>query len=380
MNFFNNNYRKYLGLKPVKETYSCKEYIKNRDNTHYFVYYDKNKMVKILEYRINEYEVYIHEMDIEYETIESNSIILPKTDKGHQRKITCSVLDTLNGIGTYFIIYKSGWDNKYHFNVGNYTTQKFYYEGIIEEEIKNEKHIKKILDKYVEDTNEKDLKEIETFSNEKRKNIKYKEGDYFRVKFGRHKYCYGRILMDVSKRKQQGMKYWDIFMGKPIIVEMFHILTEREDMKIADLKNLPTFPAEHIMDNRLLYGDYVIIGNEKLENKVKYPIMYGRSISAKDPNKIIFQCGTIHKEIELTKDFIKNNENLLYNFRNNGIRFDIILNEKLIEKCIKSDSNEPYWEINRNSEVDIRSPKNKKILKNILKYFHLDELFDLYHN
>ena len=144
MNFFNNNYRKYLGLKPVKETYSCKEYIKNRDNTHYFVYYDKNK--------------------------------------SHQRKITCSVLDTLNGIGTYFIIYKSGWDNKYHFNIGNYTTQKFYYEGIIEEEIKNEKNIKKILDKYVEDTNEKDLKEIETFSNEKRKNIKYKEGDYFRVK------------------------------------------------------------------------------------------------------------------------------------------------------------------------------------------------------
>ena len=45
----------------------------------------------------------------------------------------------------------------------------------------------------------KDLLEVQEFSKEKRKHIKYREGDYFRVKLGRDKYTYGRILLDVYK-------------------------------------------------------------------------------------------------------------------------------------------------------------------------------------
>ena len=378
MIFFNNNYRKYLGLKPTKDTYICKEYKKTRDNTTYYVFFDSNKMVKILQFRMNEYATYISEMDVNYETSDSNTVLLPKTMKGHPKKITCSLLDTLTGIGTYFAIYKSGWDNKYHFNIGNYTTQKYYYEGIIEKEITDEESIKRVLDDYISDTTKKDLKEIQEFSKEEKKNIKYKEGDYFRVKYGRHKYCYGRILMDITKRIKKGMDFWYAFMGKTIIVEMFHIFTEDDNVPISKLEAMPTFPSMHILDNRLFYGDYVIIGNRKLSENIKYPIMFGRSIDAMNPNQIIFQCGEIHKEIPLNKIDLENFNISLHQFRMNGTRFNIDLDEEIIKECLKSKSNDPYWNQFRHGKYDLRSPENKKNLLSVLKIFDLEDLYNIY--
>ena len=378
MIFFNNNYRKYLGLKPTKDTYICKEYKKTRDNTTYYVFFDNNKMVKILQFRMNEYATYISEMDVNYETSDSNTVLLPKTMKGHPKKITCSLLDTLTGIGTYFSIYKSGWDNKYHFDIGNYTTQKYYYEGIIEKEITDEESIKRVLDDYISDTTKKDLKEIQEFSKEEKKSIKYKEGDYFRVKYGRHKYCYGRILMDITKRIKKGMDFWYAFMGKTIIVEMFHIFTEDDNVPISKLETMPTFPSMHILDNRLFYGDYVIIGNRKLPENIKYPIMFGRSIDAMNPNQIIFQCGEIHKEIPLNKIDLENFNISLHQFRMNGTRFNIDLDEEIIKECLKSKSNDPYWNQFRHGKYDLRSPENKKILLSVLKIFDLEDLYNIY--
>lgn len=101
--------------------------------------------------------------------------------------------------------------------------------------------------------------------------------------------------------------------------------------------------------------------------------MYGRSISALDLDKIIFQCGKIHKEIPY-------NQNKIYgNFSNKGIGYNINIDEKAIAKCIKENSNTPYWNTYKYiSETDLRSPQNKEILIKILKELKLDDLIKLY--
>lgn len=145
------------------------------------------------------------------------------------------------------------------------------------------------------------------------------------------------------------------------------------DNYFKNYMKLKTFPSQHIMDNCLYYDEYEIIGNDKLPENISYPIMYGKSISGINPNKIIFQCGPIHFE----KIYEKNKH--LGQFLNNGIGFTINEDEKLIERCIKENSNEPYWEkYQYYNRIDLRSPENKDILTKVLDEFGLHDLLKLY--
>ena len=379
MDFFDNYYRKYLGLSLIEDSNICKVF--SDDTIKYYVYFNNNKMKKILKISFANDFMIFHEKDVDYETNDDKTMLLPKTSKGKVKKITTSLLDSLNGIGTYFSLYKSKGEEG-HFVIGNYTTQRSYYEGRVLEDFFTEKQLIKWLDKYVEETSDEDLLEIKKFSTDSRKHIKYKEGDYFRVKLGRHEYGYGRILMDITKRQKMGIDYWNILMGKPLIIEMFHILTKDKNIPISKLENLPSFPSQHIMDNNFYYGDYEIIGNGDLPSDIRYPIMYGRSISALDRNKVIFQCGEIHKEIEYNNNLIScDDANHINNFKNNGIGYSIDLNEEIIKECLKSNTNKPFWDYYKTKKkFDLRSPVNKEYLLEVLKQFDLEYLYKLYIN
>ncbi|MBR4083773.1 MAG: hypothetical protein IKK33_05770 [Lachnospiraceae bacterium] len=78
-------------------------------------------------------------------------------------------------------------------------------------------------------------------------------------------------------------------MGRPVIIEVFHVLTEDGNLMPNELADLPTIPSQYLMDNALYYGEYQIIGQGPLPNIPDYPIMYGQSISYIDRNKIMFQ-------------------------------------------------------------------------------------------
>lgn len=376
MDFLNNQYRKYLGLSLLEDKCTCKVF--ENKFRKYYVFFNKNKMIKIQKVQLSDDFIMFHELDVNYDTLD-NEILIPKSSKGSNKKITCSIIDNLNGVGTYFYFNKEK-GKEGHCIIGNYTTQKSFYWETIKEEIQSDSDFRNWLDNYVENTSKQDLEEIQEFSREKVKHIKYKEGDYFRVKFGRHEYGYGRILMDISKKRKEGIKYWDILMGKPLIIEMFHILTKDKNISISDLEQISTFPSQHIMDNNFYYGDYVIIGNGELPSKTQYPIMYGRSISALDSNKIIFQCGCIYKEMELKNNIIKKeSSNIINDFINNSIGFNVNIDREVLEKVCKEKTNKAYWEYYKyKADSDLRSPQNKKYLFEVLKQFNLEELYKEY--
>lgn len=371
--YLNNEHRKYMGLKLLNDNYDLVK-IKKNNNEEFYLFFDQDTIVKIIHYYISSGFLSMIERDVHYETTHNRTVVLPKTSKGRQRKLTGSVVDSLNGFGNYFSIYRS-FEEKYAYAmIGNYTTQRAFYEDHYIENCNTLDDIKEWCDHYVGSSTELDLKEVEEFSREKRKHVKYQEGDYFRVKLGRRKYTYGRILLDVYKgQKNHSLSYWDILFGRPLIIEMFHILTDRKDVTIEELKNCKVFPSQHILHNNIYYGDYEIIGHGLLPEKIAYPIMYGKSISGLDPNKIIFQCGKIHIETPYEK------EKLLGDYRKSGIGFNILTNEKIIEQCLKDNSNLPYWEYYKlASKDDLRCPSNRKMLIQILNYYHLDYLLELY--
>ena len=252
------------------------------------------------------------------------------------------------------------------FAIGNYDTQKTYYKtGRSGVKLTAEE----FLDKWISETTEQDFKELEKFATEKRKHCKFKEGDFFRFKYDRRHYGYGRVLMDVYKWVKDGNPFWNILMGRPVCISIFHIVTEDPDVSIGELSKLKSCPSEYIMDNLLFYGDFEVIGNAPLPDDIDYPVMYGRSISALNPDVIICCIGkAFYREIPL-----KGNYNPGRKFNNNGIGFEPDLNMVLVEECIKAGSNDPFWQMraNRVYEDDIRAPQHNDELKKMKKQMGL---------
>ena len=371
--FLNNTHRKYMGLNELKDTYELVIY-KGRYNEKFYIFFEKNKIKKVINYLKSDDILAYREYDIDYMVTEDKQFVYSKKDCNKKKKLNITTIRSFNGEGNYFYIYYYKKNNNGHAIIGNFTSQKTFYKDDEVKDIYKIKDFEKWCDKFVNDSTDQDLEDVQNFAKEERKNIKYKEGDYFRVKFGRNLYGYGRILMDIYKRRKHGLKYWDILIGRPLIIEMFHILTEDSNVSVENLKKLKTFPSQHIFDNKFYYGDYEIIGNDKLPTIIKYPILYGRNISTVNPNKIIFQCGEIYREIEYkTDDYIVKED-----FKNNSIGFYVNIKPKTIMKCIEQGSNNGYWEdYPYIANEDLRSPQNRNYLKKILQQFNLQYLFDI---
>lgn len=193
--------------------------------------------------------------------------------------------------------------------------------------------------------------------------MQIQEGDFFRFKYDRRHYGYGRILLDVQKFIKMGGKFWDILMGKPICVSIYHIVTESSNIGIEELQKLSSCPSEYIMDNKFYYGEYEIIGNMPLfddPDEIDYPIMYGRSINRLDPDKICYYRGRDYREIPLEGNVL-----LPKDFKNNGISYEPHINKRIVAECIQACSNEPYWAGKPKASYtrDLRNPACKEELE-----------------
>lgn len=347
-----NNHRKYLGLNLVEEKWD-----KVRLSNTCYVYFEGD----IIRKRIIGSEEYYYECDMNEETIRNRSILLPKTKRGKDKKLTISTLMERSCCGNYFL-YSKG-----RIKIANITTQQTYYssemactncDGIYE--------LKAWLDNWISNFTEEDLLDIEKFSKAERRRCKFKEGDFFRFKIDRETYGYGRILFNFDRLRKEKIPHWDILMGKPLIIKVYHIITKNPSMELEELRKMPAIPSQYIMDNVFFYGEYEIIGNLPLyDSELDFPIMYGRSISQLSLDKILFQRGPIHKEIPYSPEALISDD-----FRFHSIGFGLHVNKQVLEECIKDKSNQPYWNhglyIN---EGDLRNPKNDEERGRVLRQF-----------
>lgn len=100
--------------------------------------------------------------------------------------------------------------------IGNYDTQRTYY-GSANVKMPPEEFIRE----WIAETTEKDFADLEEFNSAKRQHCKFKEGDFFRFKFDRRHYGYGRVLFDVYKWVKSGGEFWDVLMGRAVCVSIF---------------------------------------------------------------------------------------------------------------------------------------------------------------
>ena len=362
----NNEQRKYLGLIPVEEHWELVKF----DNGIYYYFEDD-----IIRKEIKVSKNYYHESELNVKTSENRTMILPKTKRGKIKKFNYTATQSFSPFGTYFTFSADG------VIIANYTSQRTYYsETFTEKEKISLDDLKKWLDKWMKETTEEDLEEIEEFKNAKRKHCKFNEGDFFAFKISRREWCFGRILMDVSKlrkdenfekNKNYGLAH---LMGKPLIIKVYHKISDNKNIDLKELSECLALPSQPIMDNIFYYGEAVILGNLPLkpeENDMF--ISVSESISGIDKNIAYLQYGLIYREIPLSdyEKLIKDLKIGAQTLRREGIGF--VIDTYKLKECIEAKSNSPFWEKYKKHNVpDLKNPDHIELKRKIFKAFGLD--------
>ena len=278
---------------------------------------------------------------------EDGRMLLPKTQKGKEKLFSSSNLLKCTGIGMSL-----RYSRRYLSLVNLTSEQTFYHAGYDDVALDSFAAFKRWVEDWCKGTGEKEYAEIQKFAEQKRIHQKFKEGDFFRFRINRTLYGYGRILLDFNRMRKENIPFWDMFMGKPLCVAVYHIATRRDDVKPAELLGLPTLPSQMIMDNHFYYGECAVIGNAPItEAEQDYPIHYGNTISVLEKG-VRYQCGKTFVALE-------GKQALYRNFRNGGIGWNLNVRLSILRKCIEAHSNQPYWDLYSPYYVDqdLRNPK-----------------------
>ena len=361
-----NEQRKYLGLIPVEEHWELVKF----DNGIYY-YFEDDTIKKEIKVSKN----YYHEAELNEKTAENRTMILPKTKRGKIKKFNYTATESFSPFGTYFTFSADG------VIIANYTSQRTYYSEIFSEKEKiSLDDLKKWLDKWMKETTEEDLEEIEEFKNAKRKQCKFNEGDFFAFKISRREWCFGRILLDVSKlKKDENFKKNKNYglanlMGKPLIIKVYHKISDNKNIDLKELSKCLALPSQAIMDNIFYYGEAIILGNLPLkpeENDMF--ISVSESISGIDKNIAYLQYGLIYREIPLSdyEKLIKELKIGAQTLRREGIGF--VIDTYKLKECIEAKSNSPFWEKYKKRNVpDLKNPDHIELKRKIFKAFGLD--------
>jgi hypothetical protein len=248
-----NKQREYLGLDPVPTTWDNATLKGDTYRPDSIIYFDGDTLKRHIVSTDNEYK------ETQYnELTRDRKILLPKTEKGKEKKLTASVLETKTPIGVYFAADKSG-----SIFIGSHTTQTTFYSSNWSRKKKGEQvevGIEKSIETFISESPKSHFDEIKDFKNAKRKNVKYRAGDVFAFKISRTEYGFGRILLDINllRKKKLVPENHGLFniMGPPLLVTIYAFTSTAKNIerleavsghKIEDLNEFTIFPAKHFV-------------------------------------------------------------------------------------------------------------------------------------
>lgn len=361
-----NEQRKCFAIPPVLSTWKKVE-VKASPYDHYitYAYLDGQNIVKVIQVSDTSGCEMYNEYGAEQKISEDGTKILPKTDKGKPQQFTSENLVKKTPVGM-----KLSYNRGFVAVFNNTADQCFYRSAYNSEKPETLKDFSKWVDNWCQNTGEKELAEIIEFSKRIKIHQKFKEGDFFRYRINRNLFGYGRILIDYAQMRKDGIPFWDVFMGKPLCVAVYHIATEDETITPEQLIRLKMLPSQMIMDNIFYYGECAIIGNMPIApDEDNYTIHYGRSIDVRKPNYLHYQCGKTHVALEGEKELDLHSGDVLGDFSNKGIGLDLHITLPILLECIEKKSNEPYWNMIPawRANEDLRNPKFREELKQIKK-------------
>ena len=185
-----NNQRKYLGLSLVSDDWD-----KVQLSETISVYYQGDKVVKILNYNLGYFE-----RDTDIET-KQRQILLPKRIKGKEQKLTIAKILKIKGSGIQFSgSFQGGGIHVYDNKRNLFFIKSFSEDGAI----KNYGDIEKWITSYISKTSTNYFDWLNNELSQKRLRVKIKEGDIVAFKIIHGQYGFARILFDIFTQRRKG--------------------------------------------------------------------------------------------------------------------------------------------------------------------------------
>ena len=311
------------------------------------------------------------ESELQEQLSEDLKYLLPKTGKGKPVLLTAAALEKRGGTMMCLQFIASGS----YIDLFHHESQRCWYDNSYEDiSPKTIDDFAAWVEDWCADTTPEDLDAVASFARSKRVHVKYREGDVFRFKLSRRLYGYGRILLDYGLMRKRKEPMFDVLAGKSLACAVYHIVTERDDVTVEELKKLPCLPSTHIMDNRLYYGDFVIIGNVPLREREDWPILYSASFNAREKT-VHLQCGRLHRCLPDTKELFGWRQ-----FAQASTSFHLHYRMlPILRACIEAGDNGPYWAgKNPRHDCDLRDPRFRGELEQVCAQMgvEIDKLLD----
>lgn len=373
----NNEQRKVFGLEPIMNNWDRVTLKGDQYRPDSVLYYDGDTIRRQIISTPTKYH------EIQYcERTRNREFLLPKTDRGKPKKLSSSSLESRTPIGIYLLINSSG-----DLIIASHTTQTAFYSRLWEHE-RSESNITELIKEFIQNSPDNHIEDIEAFRNAKRKNVKYKAGDFITFKLNRTEFGFGRILLDINKARKK--KFIDenhcfrYLMGPPVLIKFYAYKSRQKKVDLNLIKAQPSLPSDYIMDNRIFYGEYEIIGNLPLEiDEFDFPISYGRKLST--PSISFLQWGLIQNELPISvygkhlnveEEMLRNNNSSkpIHNpYGYYSIGFEPHYDKHEIINTINNGGTFDFNKVkNTKQEWDLRNPKNIHIKTDIMKAFGLD--------
>lgn len=155
-----NNQREYFGLEKIEQYWEKVQIFSNSRFVEgdIYLYFDGNTIRKLIITNDNFY----HECKLNEKT-QDRKIVLPKTKRGKPKKLNYTSIMQMARIGVYLY-----YDGEY-VTLANHTTQTTFYQSKTSE-------FHSWINKFIEDTTEQDLIDIDNFKMQKESELRIKKG------------------------------------------------------------------------------------------------------------------------------------------------------------------------------------------------------------
>ncbi len=258
-----NNQRRYFGLTLVADNW---ERLQLSDTIT--IYYDNSKIVKVLDYAFGYCE---YDTDID---TRSRQILLPKTARGKEKKLTIPRILKIKGPGVQF----SGSFQGGGIHIYDNRRNLFFIKGFAEEgTIESYQDIDRWISNYIAKLSPTYFDWLNQELSQKRLKIKIKAGDIVAFKIAQGEYGFARILLDVFADKKEGdiirpELYW--VHSRSLIVAPYAHYADTLIVDIDMLVNKKTLPTLCIFDLHVYRGEMPIVGHKHLsidDQQIPFP-------------------------------------------------------------------------------------------------------------
>ena len=364
----NNSQRPYFGLDPIDPAWDAAEI-----KPGVIVFFDGDVIKKVILHVERRDHIEHREFDTAIST-RNRQAILPKTDKGKEKKLNFSSVSTSTPSGCTFSLLFGSFCS---LGVGN-------QQNAISLPLPGEHKFTKLedfqqwRDAYIADSPPSHFAKVERMRNTPHRTIKYFNGDIFRFEIDREHYGFGLIIGQIRKMQKDGMipkrHALNDTMCVPLLIRLYRVKTKDCDIPTEQIVSMPLLPAGIMADDCVLWGGIDIVGSKQLNaDDIDFPIQVGRALTSERYFRLCWGIGMVFTEqIDDAPHFRGGDKNRLYHinrFLNNGVTIGIRTSS--VESELRGESPRTAWS-------DICHPDNMDFKNAAFQFFQLpfDITFD----